>query len=261
LVVAYLLLFYLYPLWSILSRSVTDPVFGFGNYVKAFNSEAFRRVGWQSLRIAVLAAIGTLSLGYPYAYAMSRAGHKTRTILFGIILLSFWVSVLVRSFSWFVLLGRNGAVNLLARVLGFGQFALVFNLTGVLIGMIHILLPFMVLPLWANMVRIDPVYERAALSLGASRWRAWLEVFLPLSMPGVVSGWLIVLITALGFYVTPALLGGRTERMIAMIIYERINLTLEWGLAGAFATVLMVVTTLLYFIQRRASHGGMVSFR
>ena len=169
-----------------------------------------------------------------------------------IVLVPFWTSLLVRTSSWIVLLQREGVVNDLLVSLGiFTQpVQLIYNRTGVYIAMIQVLLPFMILPIYNTMIRISPIYMRAALSLGAHPLTAFRKVYFPLTMPGVSAGCLLVFFLSLGYYITPALVGGPADQMIAYFIAFYINQTINWGLASALAAVLLLLTVIIFAIHR-----------
>jgi len=182
-----------------------------------------------------------LLCGYPLAYSIAQAGSRLRRLLIFAVLIPFWSSILVRTFAWMVLLQRRGLIN--STLVGLGvtdtPITMVHNRIGVLVGMVHILLPFMVLPLYAVMVRIDRTYSQAAASLGASPVRNFYRIYLPLSRPGVVNGVVLVFVMGLGYFITPALLGGAGDAMIAQLIEQQVADFGEWGVAGALSVILM----------------------
>ncbi len=203
--------------------------------------------------IAFLVTAACLVIGYPLAYTLAGLPEKHANLLMILVLLPFWTSLLVRSAAWIVLLQREGPVNGLLQRLGLVQepLQLVFNRTGVLIAMTHVLLPFMVLPLYSVMRNIHPSYVRAAVSLGATPFVAFRRVFLPLSVPGIAAGSLLVFILAIGYYITPALVGGASDQMISWFIAFFTLQTINWGMAAALGTILLVVTLALYALFAR----------
>lgn len=233
---------YLVPLADVLVTSVTDPKPGLDNYGLLFTSSSVQKALLTTLRIAAITTLLALVLGYLVAYAMRAASTQKQRLMLFCVLLPFWISVLVRSFAWIALLGTQGPVN--AFLVGSGllaePLALVRNETGVLIGMVHVMLPYAILTLYANMRGIDAGLVAAARSLGASRLQAFRMVFLPLTRPGLVGAGTLVFILSLGFYVTPALLGGGKVLMIAEYVAVQINDTLRWGLGTMLATTLMI---------------------
>ena len=192
-----------------------------------------------------------LLLGYPLAYILSRRDDWVARLLLAATAMSFWTGFVVRTYAWFIILGNRGVVASIAGALGLTPPQMLFTSFSSMLGMIHILLPFMVFALYAVMRRIDDSHRRAALNLGATPSRAFREVFLPLSLPGVVNGSLIVFTICLGFYVTPILLGTPRDMMISQLISQQIEEMLAWGFAAALAVVLLVVTTALLAIYNR----------
>jgi len=240
--VAMLVLLYLVPLGNVLLSSVTDPRPGLDNYALLFTNAGVQKSLLTTVRIAAITTACALLLGYGVAYAMRAASTRTQRLMLVLVLLPFWISILVRSFAWIALLGPQGPLNsaLMAWGLIDDPITLVRNETGVLIGMVHVMVPYAVLTLYANMRGIDGGLVSAARSLGASRWQAFRMVFLPLTVPGLVGAGLLVFILSLGFYITPALLGGGKVLMIAEYVALQINETLRWGLATMLAATLMI---------------------
>jgi putative spermidine/putrescine transport system permease protein len=237
-----LVLLYFVPLGNVLLTSVTDPKPGLENYGLLFTSASVQRSLLTTLRIAAITTVFALLLGYVVAYAMRAASTRTQRLMLVLVLLPFWISILVRSFAWIALLGTQGPVNsaLVAWGLVDEPVSLVRNETGVLIGMIHVMVPYAVLTLYANMRGIDAGLVAAARSLGASRWQAFRMVFLPLTAPGLIGAGMLVFILSLGFYITPALLGGGKVLMVAEYVAVQINDTLRWGLGTMLAATLMI---------------------
>lgn len=204
---------------------------------------------WISLLVTLL----TLVIGYPVAYYLANGrGFRFSLVLFCIIV-PYFTSVIVRTYSWMVLLGRNGLINqgLVSLGLVDAPLPLLYNKGGVLIGMVYVLLPYMVLTLFATMKSIDPSLTRAALGLGASSWYTFARVYLPLSLHGVISGALIVFILSIGFFITPALMGGPADVMIAMLIERSVEITFDWSSAAIMSLLLLLVTLLLYAVYYR----------
>lgn len=248
-----LVLIYLVPLGDVLLTSVTDPKPGLGNYELLFTSASVQKALVTTLRIAAITTGFALVLGYLVAYAMRAANTRWQRIMLFCVLLPFWISILVRAFAWLTLLRGEGPINQL--LIGSGlidePINLVRNETGVLIGMIHVMLPYAILTLYANMRGIDLGLVSAARSLGASRSQAFRLVFLPLSRPGLIGAGTLVFILSLGFYVTPALLGGGRVLMVAEYVAVQINDTLRWGLGTMLATTLMIaVLGALWLLSR-----------
>ena len=214
-------------------------------YMRAFNTLWLRTL-WMAFVITLLCVV----LGYPLAYVMANVPTRVGNILLVLVLLPFWTALLVRTTAWLVLLQNEGLVNDLGLFLGLWdeRVQLIRNRFGTYVAMSHILLPFMVLPLFAIMKRIPGHYMRAAKSLGANPAIAFIKVYLPLTRHGVGAGALFVFILAVGFYITPALVGGRKDQMISYFIAFFAGQTLNWGAAGALSTMLLLFTALLYFL-------------
>ena len=253
---AVLAFFYFYPLFKVLWLSVTVPMPGFGNYERLITSDAIQRIVLTTLRICLITTTVALVAGYAIAYAMMQARPATRLWMLFIVLLSFWLSVLVRGFAWITLLQSRGVVNSALMALGVidQPLPLARNELGVVLGMVHYLVPYAVLPIWANMQGIDPRLVPAARGLGATRFGAFRRVFLPLSLPGIVSAGILLFIFSLGFYITPALLGGGKTVMIAEYISVQILDALNWGVGSMLAgALLLAVIAILALLSRFAN--------
>jgi putative spermidine/putrescine transport system permease protein len=236
-------LIYLYPLSRVAAWSFFDPDFTLKFYRELLAEPAYFKALRNTLEISVLVTLISLLLGYPLAYLMTTTSPRARRVITMMILIPFWTSILVRTFAWLVILGNNGLVN--RALLGLGLIEspqkLLFNMVGVQVGMVHVLLPFMVFPLYGVMSRIDLNVVRVARSLGAVPHRAFLHVFLPLSLPGVAAGSILVFLLAIGFYVTPALLGGPGQITLATLIDMMISTFLNFGFAATLGILLLVV--------------------
>ncbi|MFE0752380.1 ABC transporter permease [Inquilinus sp. NPDC058860] len=248
-----LLLFFMLPVLALLLRSVLEPQPGLGNYAEFFGSTTYLKVFLNTFTVAGLVTAVTLALGFPVAWFLAVAPRRWSALLFGIVVLSMWTNLLARTYAWMVLLQRTGLINRTLINLGIisEPLALTNNLVGVTIGMTYIMLPFMILPLHAAIRTIDPAIFQAAALCGASRGQALRRVFLPLVAPGIAAGALMVFVMSLGYFVTPSLLGGTANMMLAELIAQLVQSLLNWGLAGAAALVLLVVTLALYAVQIR----------
>ncbi len=238
----FMLVFYALPVLAMLLRSVAEPAWSLANYAALAGDTVFQHVFWTTLRTAIAVTCGCLLLGYPVALALARPG-RTAAIALIIVLLPFWTSILVRSYAWMVLLGRRGVLNEALLTAGIIDHPIrILNTSiAVHIAMIHILSPYMILPI-ANVLRqIDPSLPRAALGLGATPFRVFREIILPLSLPGVAAGVLLVFVLSLGFYITPALVGGPRDMTVAMLIAQQVD-QLNWPYAACLSTALLVVT-------------------
>jgi putative spermidine/putrescine transport system permease protein len=232
-------------------RSVTDP--SPANYLVFGESSVYGRTLAVTFRTALVVTAAAVLLGYPYAYAMHRAGRRGAALLGALVLLPFWSSPLVRSFAWAALLEENGVVNNLLLGLGVVEapVPLMRNSFGVTVGMTHILLPFMVLPLYAAMRRVDPDLMQAAGSLGARPGAAFRRVFLPLTLPGVLAGGLLVFVLSLGFFIVPAMLGSPRNAMFSELIVTEVTVLLKFGVGSAMGMVLLAITLALLWLGRR----------
>lgn len=235
----------LYPLLIVFLRSFSEPQWGVQNYTWFFGTPVNLVVLQRTFEISAWVTLVCVLCGYPYAYLMSAVGPRLRMALILCVLVPFWVSGVVRTLAWVVLLQDSGVINSLLRWVGIGSVRLIRTQTGVVIGMAQVLLPFMILPLYSVMKGIDLRLMQAAGSLGARPSRAFFQVYLPLSLPGVYAGAIIVFILALGFYITPALLGGPRSTMLSTLVQTQVLSLLNWGRGGVMGVVLIVATFVL----------------
>ena len=235
---------FVYPLLGIVNRSVYKGGYTLDPYRQVFGVPVYLQVLVATFKISAVVTAVCLALGYPLAYVLATRRPRTAQLLMIIVVLPFFTSIIVRTYAWMVLLGRNGLVNQYLIALGLTDkpLPLLYNQAGVVIGMTYVLLPYMVLTVYSVMRGIDPGLVRAAHSLGASRLQAFRRVFLPLSVPGIAGGTLLVFILSLGFFITPALMGGPGDVMIAMLIEREVEITLNWSFASALAVVLLALT-------------------
>jgi ABC-type spermidine/putrescine transport system permease subunit I len=245
-----------WPVLRLLSMSVADGTLH--QIERVVLDDLYLQVLFDSLKIAGLVTVICLVLAYPVAFWLTRASRLGLALGMFALLLPFWTSVLVRTYAWMVLLGRSGVINRMLRDWGLIEYPLplLHNLGGVLIGMVHVLLPYMVLPIYAALLRIDPDLPRAAEGLGAPRSAIFRRVILPLSLPGVAAGCALVFVLSLGFFITPALLGGGRVIMIAMLIEQQVRELLDWPFAAALSAVLLAVTLLVYAAIGRLTKGA-----
>ena len=240
-----------------------DGTLSFENYTRMLESKAYIRIFITTFKISFLTTLICALIGYPLTYFMSQLPKKWAGICMIGVLIPFWTSLLVRTYAWLVLLQKKGLLNnlLLEFEIISEPIKFVHNTSGTLIGMVHIMLPFLILPLYANMRSIDKDCVKAAASLGATPSRAFWTVFFPLSIPGLLAGLLIVFVLCLGFYVTPAVLGGGRVIMAAMKISSNIELYFSWGAASALGVVLLVVTMVILFIASKLVSIDQISTR
>lgn len=262
--VLFLLLFFLWPLFTVVTRSfgIDEPLFA--HFMTVFERSSYIKVLGYTFQVAATVTILCLLIAYPVAALIARLKGGWLQISFALILVPFWTSTVIRTYAWMVLFQRKGVINGFLIDLGLvdAPLRLMHNNIGVHIGMVHIMLPFMLLPLISAFRNIDPSYMRAAGVLGANPIRAFWHVYLPLSMPGVSAGVALVFITSLGFYITPALLGGAQNMMVAVLIEQQVSITVNWELASALASLLLILTVALYIlydrVARRAGAGGVL---
>jgi len=223
------------------------------NYEKMIAYKSYLRVFKTTFNVSFLTTFLCIVIGYPLAYFLSQIPQKYVGLFMLTVLLPFWTSLLVRTYAWLVMLQRNGLINNFAIDLGIwdAPVKLAHNLNGTLIGMVHIMLPFLVLPLYAAMRRIDRHALQAAANLGATPVQAFWQIFVPLSLPGVVAGSLIVFVLCLGFYVTPAVLGGGKVILVSMQITAILEDQFNWGAASALGVVLLVSTFAVLLLASR----------
>ena len=207
----------------------------------------------RTFAVSATVALICLVLAYPVTLTLVFAPARLRGFLFFLILVPFWTSTLVRTVAWVALLQRNGIVNDILLSLGFSteRFQLIFNRPGLLIAMVHVLLPFMILPLYSVVARVDTTPLKAAISLGANPLRAFIDAFVPATLPGVMSGVLLVFILSIGFYITPELIGGGRDQMITQLIAKYTNELLNWGQAAALSVILLTTVIFISSIYSR----------
>jgi len=249
-----LVFFLVYPVGQLLLLSIhNDSGFTLAQYRQLFASSVYVDVLLITLKISLVTTLVCVVTGYPIAYLISLAGKQRKATLLFWVLLSFWTSFLVRAFAWVVLLGRNGVVNKLLLSLGIvsAPLDLLYNFGSVLIGMVNALLPLAVLTMLSVMENIDRNLPRAAATLGAGPGMAFWKVYFPLSLPGVAAAGIMVFVTAIGFFIVPALLGGRRETMITQLIIDQVQQTMNWGFAGAISVLLLIVVLVVFVVYDR----------
>ena len=259
---AFVALFFIVPMVTLLLRSFTDPTVGFSNYRRVFFGGPYVEVFWLTIETATVVVVLCLVLAYPLALVMTAARGSLLRIMGALVLIPLWTSVVIRSYAWMVIFQRQGVLNqaLVATGLTDGPINFIPGSFAVHVGMVHIMLPFMILPLVASMRTIDRSLLTAASVMGATPWVGFLRIFLPLSLPGVAAGSALVFMMSLGFFITPALLGGPRHMMAAVLIEQQANALLDWGLASALSAVLLAITIVIYLgylqITRSARRGG-----
>jgi ABC-type spermidine/putrescine transport system permease subunit I len=253
--VAFLVVFFALPVLRLLMLSIEGGTLT--HYEKALGDRLYLQVLWETIRIATFVTVVCLILGYPLAHFLATASPVPAAIGLAFLLLPFWTSVLVRTYAWMILLGRNGVLN--RTLLDWGvidrPMALLNNETGVVIGMVHVLLPYMVFPIYGVMRRVDRDLMRAAEGLGAPAIAVFRRIYFPLTLPGVIAGSTLVFVLSLGFFITPALLGGGRVMMVGVLIEQQIRQFLNWEFAAALSTVLLATALALYALLRRLPGG------
>jgi mannopine transport system permease protein len=246
------LVFYL-PIVRFLGTSLLDPGPTLVHYERIATVELYPTILLRTLRTALIVTLLCLVLGYPVAYLMARLRGWRLVVVAALVAVPLWTSVLVRSFVWTVLLQRNGLINQALIALGLTDepVRMLYTEPAVWMAMVHILLPFTILPIYATLRGISPDLPKAAQSLGAGPGRAFSSVILPLSLPGVAAGSILVFILSLGFFITPALVGGPTSMMISTLIGQQVTQTFNWPFAAALSSVLLIVTLLIVIVFYR----------
>ena len=252
--VVLMLVFFASPLVNVLWLSVSEPALGFGNYEALFTNSVIHKIWWNTVRVCLMTTGISVILGYLVAYVMANSSSSTRMAMIVCILTTFWLSVLIRSFAWVMLLCTEGLVNIILMRLGIidSPLLMVRNEFGVVVGMVHYMLPVAVFPMFANMMNIPRQYMDAARGLGASATIRFFHVYLPLCKPGLISSSVLVFVFSLGFYITPAILGGGRLVMIAEYIKVGFEDTLRWGYATMLASTLLFVLFACLFLLGRA---------
>lgn len=241
---------YAIPLFGIIGWSVTDPTPGLGNYVKIFTDPAIIGIFWRTLRVCLAVTVVSVAIAYLISYHWVFGPPLRQRLIEVCVLIPFWISVLIRAFGWLIVLRPRGVINETLISLGMigTPLDLVRNEIGVVIGMVHFMVPYAIFPLVATMRQIDGRVLFAARGLGAGPVRRFTEVFLPLTMPGIVGAFFIVFIFALGFFITPAILGGGRVVMVAEYVFLQMSQTANWGLGAALSVVLLVFVSVLIWV-------------
>jgi len=245
--------FFVIPVVFLLTRSVTEPQLGLQNYAALVGSTTYAKVFFNTFLVAGVVTLVTVLIAFPVAWALAIMPGLWASVVFAIILLSMWTNLLARTYAWMVLLQQTGLINRMLKAIGLidQPLQLTNNLIGVTIGMVYIMLPFMILPLMGVIKKIDPAILQAAALCGATKWQALTRVLVPLAAPGIASGALMVFVMSLGYYVTPSLLGGTANMMLAELIAQQVQSLVNWGMGGAAAFLLLLVTLGLYAVQLR----------
>jgi ABC-type spermidine/putrescine transport system permease subunit I len=223
---------------------------GLGWYEKALTGGLYTTILFRTFEIAAIVTLCCLVIGYPVAFLLATTTPGWRAIGFAFVMLPLWTSVLVRTYAWMVLLGRNGIINRILIDSGLMEqpLSMLNSKMAVILGMVHVMLPFMILPIYSAVTRIDPDLPKAARGLGASTLRIVTTIYLPLTLRGIIAGVTLVFVVSLGFYITPALLGGGKVLMFAMVIEQQVREFLAWNFAGALSVILLAVTLFVFWL-------------
>lgn len=259
-------IFFLVPLILILSLSFYGfsptegvlPGVKLDNYIKLFTDSYYIGIFVRTFRISIIVTLLCLLLGYPEAYYLTRVTGRAKALVMMIVLSPLLISAVTRTFGWFILLGNNGVINNTIVKLGLSEspLKLLYSETGIIIGLTHVLVPLMVLSIYASLQRRDPALVRAAETLGANPIRAFLEITLPLSLPGILAGSVLVFTMSMSAFVTPAVLGGSRVRVVAYLVYEEFLQSLNWPFGAALALVLVILTTTIVLVYHRVIERG-----
>lgn len=249
-------------LTAILSFNVYDPntgpvadQFTLAHYLHVLTDSYFLGIFWRTFWIAALVSLICVLVGAPEAYVLSRMGNPWRSVLLLVVLAPLLVSVVVRAFGWSMLLGPQGMINGLLQTVGLSQVKLLYTETAVVIALVHVMLPFMVIPVWTSLQKLDPGVENAALSLGASPFTTLRRVILPQVMPGILSGSLIVFGLSASSFAIPGLLGGRRLKMVATVVYDEYLHELNWPQGAAIALILLLANLVVMLSYNRLIEG------
>ena len=250
----------IWPVLELTTRSFLDPQGALVFYERLIAVPTYFKIFVRTLAFSAVTATLCLVIGYPIAYKLKTSGPIARAAILICILVPFWTNLLVRSYGWLLILNSKGIINTLLLDAGLIKtpLDLVYNETGVIIGMVQIMLPYAILPIYAVMTRLDPHLTDAARSLGAGPIVTFRKIYLPLTLPGIMAAILLVFTISLGFFVIPAILGGARGLFIAQLIAFNINTALNWGMASALSTTLLVSTLILYWVGDRWFNLGAI---
>ncbi|MCF3596256.1 ABC transporter permease [Rhodobacteraceae bacterium LMO-12] len=248
---ALLVFFFLVPSLDIIRSSVMDPEFTMKHFERIYERSVYLTVFWKTVKLSLLVALATAIIGYPVAYFINLQPKKTQVLLIFLIFVPMWMSILIRSYAWMVMLGRDGVINTALLGLGFIETPaqMLYTSTAVFVAMVQILLPIQIITCYSSMTEIDMGLIRAARILGAKPRQAMLRVFFPLSFEGTITGALIVFMLSMGFFITPALVGGPRDKLIGNLIEFQVE-RLNWGFASALGLLLLVGTLVLVVVIR-----------
>lgn len=254
--VTFLLVFMILPILDMFTKSVVDDNGFTWSYFKEFFSKSlYAKILLNTIRLSLIIGLVTTVLGYPVAYLMNRVGPVLRCIIMGCVQIPFWTSLLVRTYSWIAILQNQGVVNVVLQKLGIIKqpIQLLYNDAGVIIVMTYIMLPYMIFSISSVMGQIDKNVIIASRSLGAGKTMTFFRIFLPLSLPGIMSGFFIVFLNTMGYYIVPALVGGQKSQMFSQTIQNELSGVLNWNFASAISIILVMVTMMIVLASKAAT--------
>ena len=254
--VTFLLVFMILPILDMFTKSVVDDNGITWSYFKEFFSKSlYAKILLNTIRLSLIIGLVTIVLGYPVAYLMNRVGPVLRCIIMGCVQIPFWTSLLVRTYSWIAILQNQGVVNVVLQKLGIIKqpIQLLYNDAGVIIVMTYIMLPYMIFSISSVMGQIDKNVIIASRSLGAGKTMTFFRIFLPLSLPGIMSGFFIVFLNTMGYYIVPALVGGQKSQMFSQTIQNELSGVLNWNFASAISIILVMVTMMIVLASKAAT--------
>ena len=254
--VTFLLVFMILPILDMFTKSVVDDNGFTWRYFKEFFSKSlYAKILLNTIRLSLIIGLVTIVLGYPVAYLMNRVGPVLRCIIMGCVQIPFWTSLLVRTYSWIAILQNQGVVNVVLQKLGIIKqpIQLLYNDAGVIIVMTYIMLPYMIFSISSVMGQIDKNVIIASRSLGAGKTMTFFRIFLPLSLPGIMSGFFIVFLNTMGYYIVPALVGGQKSQMFSQTIQNELSGVLNWNFASAISIILVMVTMMIVLASKAAT--------
>ena len=254
--VTFLLVFMILPILDMFTKSVVDDNGFTWSYFKEFFSKSlYAKILLNTIRLSLIIGLVTIVLGYPVAYLMNRVGPVLRCIIMGCVQIPFWTSLLVRTYSWIAILQNQGVVNVVLQKLGIIKqpIQLLYNDAGVIIVMTYIMLPYMIFSISSVMGQIDKNVIIASRSLGAGKTMTFFRIFFPLSLPGIMSGFFIVFLNTMGYYIVPALVGGQKSQMFSQTIQNELSGVLNWNFASAISIILVMVTMMIVLVSKAAT--------
>ena len=249
----FLLVFMIRPILTMFENSIVDDTGLTSTYMRQmFATSVYWQILWNTVKLSFIVGIITIFLGYPVAYLMHKVGPVRKMIIMGCVQIPFWTSLLVRTYAWIAMLQNQGVINYFLQKIGLidGPIQLIYNQTGVIITMTYIMLPYMIFSISSVMDSSDPNIITASISLGATKTETFFKVFLPLTKSGILSGFFIVFLNTLGYYIVPTLVGGQKSQMFSQTIQNQLSGLLDWNMAAAMSIVLVLVTLMIIMASK-----------